>query len=161
MSRKIFYLVLFPLLLSFNYIFAYGENPGIQVIVKNSSPTSIKIEYVFNGYNEREIKINNVEYLDLTVPGMIQLMEKGLPQLPTYRGSIIIPDLPAMNYRIISYDYTELPTKPIVPSKGHFTRDIDPNTVPYVFDRFYTLDDLIFLKKVLLNLKSLMFLAVK
>ena len=141
MSRKIFYFVLFPLLLSFNYIFAYGENPGIQVIVKNSSPTSIKIEYVFNGYNEREIKINNVEYLDLTVPGMIQLMEKGLPQLPTYRGSIVIPDLPAMNYRIISYDYTELPTKPIVPSKGHFTRDIDPNIVPYVFDRFYTLDE--------------------
>jgi len=117
-----------------------AQQSGIKVKVLSSEGNSTKIEYQFLGYEQSEVKINGATYLNLSAPDMIVLMEKGYPQLPTYRGSIIIPDLAGMNYRILSSEYYEVQTGPIMPSKGHFTRDIDPETVPYTFSNFYNTD---------------------
>ncbi len=37
-----------------------------------------------------------------------------------------------MNFNIISAEYTEIETLPVMPSKGHITRDIDPSTIPFI-----------------------------
>ena len=57
---------------------------------------------------QQEIPINGSNYLSLEAPGMIWLMEKGMPQLPAYRKSMIIPDRTAMNFRVVSSDYEEV-----------------------------------------------------
>ncbi len=119
------------------YVRVNSGDPGVQINVLRSGATSSTIEYLFNGYFQQEIPINGTYYLSLEAPGMIWLMEKGMPQLPAYRKSMIIPDRSAMSFRIISSDVEEVYTKPIMPSKGHMTRDIDPSTVPYTFNNFY------------------------
>jgi hypothetical protein len=119
------------------YMKINNGDPGVQVNVLNSGASSSTIEYVFSGYYQQEIPINGSNYLNLEAPGMVWLMEKGLPQLPIYRKSMIIPDRAAMNFRIVSAEIEEIETMPIMPSKGHMTRDIDPSAVPYTFDKFY------------------------
>ncbi len=119
------------------YMKINNGDPGVQVNILRSGAASSTIEYVFNGYFQQEIPINGADYLNLEAPGMVWLMEKGLPQLPIYRKSIVIPDKSAMNYRVVSSDFEEVYSKPVIPSKGHMTRDIDPSKVPYTFDKFY------------------------
>ena len=142
---KIKYIIAFLLIicsfsLNAQYVMLNSGDPGVQVNVLSSGVNSTTIEYVFNGYFSQEVPINGTNYLSLEAPGMVWLMEKGMPQLPIYRKSLIIPDMAAMNYRIISSDFEEVYTEPIMPSKGHMTRDIDPATVPYTFNNYYRTD---------------------
>ncbi|HEY5122112.1 MAG TPA: C25 family cysteine peptidase, partial [Ignavibacteria bacterium] len=110
---------------------------GVKANILESRGDKIKIEYLFGGYEQQVIKINGTEYLYLEAPGMVWTMEKGIPQIPIYRSSIVIPDLAAMNYRITEQEAFEVSTMPIIPSKGHMTRDIDINSVPYTFSNSY------------------------
>ncbi|MCI0472552.1 MAG: C25 family cysteine peptidase, partial [Ignavibacteria bacterium] len=113
---------------------------GINVNVIESRYGYTKIEYIFNGYETQEMKINGITYLTLSAPDLTWIMEKGNPQMLTHKRSLLIPDNSAMNYRIVSQEFEEINTLPIAPSKGHFTRDIDPNSVPYTFGSVYNTD---------------------
>ena len=88
-------------LLSVIRISAQINNPGdIEVKVLNTTPSSTTLEFILNFYESHNLEINGSEYIDYNIPGSIRLMQKGFPQLPTHRVSIIIPDLTGMNFRI-------------------------------------------------------------
>ena len=113
---------------------------GIKANVLESQGGKIKIEYIFGGYEQEVVKINGTEYLFLQAPGMVWTMEKGMPQIPIYRSSVVIPDNSAMNYKIVEQEAFEVSTQPIMPSKGHMTRDIEIDAVPYSFGNSYNSD---------------------
>ena len=113
---------------------------GTNVKVLESRDGYTKIEYTFNGYDAKEININGKTYISLAAPDMSWIMEKGNPQLLTFKKSLLIPDNSGMNYKILSQETDVINTLPIMPSKGHFTRDIDPNSVPYTFGKIYISD---------------------
>jgi len=141
--RSLAMLLLILLISSFanaNVISFNGKSTGIDVNIIESRDGYTKIEYTFNGYETQEIKINGNTYLSLVASEMNWIMEKGNPEMLTFKKSLLIPDNSAMNYRIISQEFEEVNTLPIMPSKGHFTRDIDPNSVPYTFGSIYNTD---------------------
>jgi len=115
-----------------------NSSKGIQTNILNTTPISTTIEFILNDYDELTVDADGIESIFYSIPGSVWLMEKGMPQLPIHRSSIIIPDLAAMNFNIISAEYTEIETLPVMPSKGHITRDIDPSTIPFIFDDFYS-----------------------
>jgi len=111
---------------------------GIRTNILNTTPTSTTVEFILNDYDGVTVDADGMESMFYSIPGSVWLMEKGMPQLPIHRSSIIIPDLAAMNFNIISAEYTEIETLPVMPSKGHITRDIDPSTIPFIFNNFYS-----------------------
>jgi len=115
-----------------------NSSKGIQTNILSTTPTSTTIEFILNDYDELTVVADGTESILYSIPGSVWLMEKGMPQLPIQRSSIIIPDLAAMKFNIISAEYTEIETLPVMPSKGHITRDIDPSTIPFSFDAFYS-----------------------
>lgn len=131
-------LFIFVSFLSFGQ--SFNKSKGIQANIVSTSSNSTTIEFILNNYDKTNIDINGSDYIFYNIPGSIWLMQKGMPQLPAHRASIIIPDLAGMNFRIIDQQFTEIETTPVVPSKGHFTRNIDPSKVPYTFNEFYTQD---------------------
>ncbi len=139
-----FYFVLVLFFISFTIIFTSfaqsDNNDGIKSNVVSTDPSGTTIEFTLNNYNEKTIIIDGNSTVLYTVPGSICLMDKGFPQLPVHRTSIIIPDLAGMNYRIISQEFTTIQTLPVTPSKGHITRNIDPESIPYVFNDIYKQD---------------------
>ncbi|HPO56414.1 MAG TPA: C25 family cysteine peptidase, partial [Ignavibacteriaceae bacterium] len=137
--KSIFFLVFIMAGLLFSQPVYFNSNAktGIEVNVLSSTNSSTIIEYIFNGYDQRSIDIKGKEYLFLSAPNMIWKMDKGDPQIPIFKHSIVIPDLAAIDYRILSNEVIEIPTRDIMPSKGHFTRNIDPMTVPYSFNKIY------------------------
>jgi len=130
---KLLLLTFIPVLMFAQYL----DDRGIKTNILSSNSVSTTIEYIVEYYDEINIEINDKDYIFYSIPGSIWLMEKGLPQLPADRKSIVIPDLAATNFNIISAEYELIETLPVMPSKGHFTRDIDPAKIPYVFDKFY------------------------
>lgn len=120
--------------------FNSGE-PGLTANVLQSNSAVTTIEYTFNGYTKENLTINGVNCVSFSAPGMIHLMEKDNPELLTYRNSIIIPDMAGMSCRVVSDETEEVPTNTVMPSKGHMTRDIDIDKVPYVFGNLYKQDE--------------------
>ncbi len=66
------------------------------------------------------------------------LLEAGMPDLPKYTTSLIIPDKKEMGTLIISSKYKDYENIEIAPSKGSFSRKINPKDVPYTYGAAYT-----------------------
>ena len=137
-KMKIIFALLVIVTLSSNIFAQLSNSKGIQTNILNTTPTSTTIEFILNDYDELAVDAEGTESMFYSIPGSVWLMKKGMPQLPIQRSSIIISDLAAMNFNIISAEYTEIETIPVMPSKGHITRDIDPSTIPFSFDDFYS-----------------------
>ncbi len=120
--------------------FAQSSNDGIQSSVLSTSASGTTIEFTLTNYSQKNIEIEGSSTVLYTVPGSICLMDKGFPQLPVHRASIIIPDLAGMNFRIISQEFSTIQTLPVTPSKGHISRNIDPDDIPYTFNNIYNQD---------------------
>jgi hypothetical protein len=136
--RKIIYCFLFLLLFSFTTFAQWLNDGGIKTNILSVTSQSTKVEYILSQYEGRSVDVNGTECIQYQIPGSIVLMEKGMPQLPSDRRSIVIPDLAGTNYSIIDSEYETIETLPVMPSKGHFTRNIDPDSVPFEFNEFYT-----------------------
>ncbi len=142
--KKFYFATFIFVLLSFLTINLNAQTPGnpngIQTNIISTTPSSTTVEFLLINYEETTVDVNGTQTVFYNIPGSIWLMEKGFPQLPAHRASIIIPDLAGMNYRILSEEYQTINTKPVTPSKGHLTRNIDPSTVPYTFNEIYNED---------------------
>ena len=128
----------FVLVVPLNVFAQWLNDGGIKTNILSVTSQSTKVEYILTQYDERTVDVNGTECSQYQIPGSIVLMERGFPQLPADRRSIVIPDLAATNYSIINAEYETKETLPVMPSKGHFTRNIDPDSVPFEFSEFYT-----------------------
>ncbi|MCP4684409.1 MAG: hypothetical protein GY867_03075 [bacterium] len=66
----------------------------------------------------------------------VRLFE-GEPELPRICRSLVIPDNAAMTVNILAAEYTDYENTPVAPSKGSFSRTINPDDVPYVLGPVY------------------------
>ena len=119
---------------------ACGPSP-LQIKVLSSDASQIKLEVTVPGYNEEIVQVGKEKCLHLTVPGSHELHCRAFPLLPMLGKMIQIDDQRNVELQVVDVESVEiaLPLR-IVPSKGHFTRNIDPSTVPYVFGEIYQKD---------------------
>lgn len=66
------------------------------------------------------------------------ILRAGAPDLAKLTESVIIPDAGNTNMVMVSARYHDVANVLIAPSKGNFTRDIDPATVPFTYGEEYT-----------------------
>ncbi len=76
----------------------------------------------------------------ITIQGSTRILRKGAPDLPKLTASLIIPDESSMGLVITQSAYVEYTNIDIAPSKGNFTRDINPADVPYEWGIDYSKD---------------------
>ncbi|MEO0072929.1 MAG: C25 family cysteine peptidase, partial [candidate division WOR-3 bacterium] len=107
----------------------------VNLITDNANQTTL--EFRLPAYRIETTVIDGKLYDKVVSPQAITFLQKALPELPRFYTNLIIDDDGQYNYRIIEAHYETLAVNPILPSKGNLTRDIDPETVPYVFSDFY------------------------
>ncbi|MFH1004811.1 MAG: C25 family cysteine peptidase [Bacteroidota bacterium] len=66
------------------------------------------------------------------------ILKQGAPDVPKFIASIIIPDRAKMEVQVLSSIYTDYPNIEVAPSKGSFSRSINPKDVPYIKGEEYT-----------------------
>ena len=106
----------------------------------NSNIQETMIQFTLNGYLESSISTPRGKEMQISADNAYQIMETGHPDLAKLVTTIIIPDIDEMEVNVISSDYVEFKDVDIAPSKGHFTRDIRPEDVPFVYGQAYDED---------------------
>jgi len=111
-----------------------GYPNGTNLI--SSSSNNMELEFTLGSFDREAVTINGNQYYNLTVKKAGLTLEQGLPQVPVFASSLIIPGTAGMQLNTLSSEFIDL-NMSVAPSKGNLTRDINPDTIPYTFDNFY------------------------
>lgn len=116
-----------------------GQMPGpIQYKVIEANETHTVVRFNLNGFYTNTVVTPQGKASIISVPKMVSLSEVGAPNLPKYAISTIIGDNDLMDAKVVSSAYTDFHGISIAPSKGDFSRKIDPETVPYTYGSAYS-----------------------
>ena len=114
---------------------------GVNLNLISVDYSATRVEFTFNSFDYNKVDINGKDFIYITAPNAHQLLEQGAPDLPMFRKSVIISDEKGVSYRIIAAEYETKKLGSLAPSKGNFTRNIDPETVPYTFSSIFSSDN--------------------
>jgi hypothetical protein len=113
---------------------------SFDITVLESSPDRTVIEYRINSFELSPIEIEGADYHQVDLGRKAHHLLAGLPELPTLRESILIPDDARMQISILESQFRDYSGIMVEPSKGNLTRNVNPNLVAYHFDDFYGQD---------------------
>ena len=85
------------------------------------------------------IEIAGAEWAVVRVPGAHNLMDRGLPSWPYLGSEYLLGRTGGIEFELVDVKLREISldaqgVEGVAPSKGHFDRTIDPDSVPWVFD---------------------------
>ena len=117
-----------------------GKNTpaGPEVKLISSSEQQVVVDFTLGGFYLTRVNTPNGEQQIVTVPKMATMLEAGAPDLPHFPVPAIIGDKAEMKVAITESDFTDYQNIMIAPSKGNFSRQIDPETVPYTYGEMYS-----------------------
>lgn len=133
---KFKFTLFFVLFFSATVIFA--QKNKIELVSSNEKETIIKLKV--NSFNFKDVTTPNGIEKVLIADNSTAILQKAYPDLPKFTESIIIPDFGKTKVEIVSSNYYEIENISIAPSKGSFTRNINPATVPYEYGKVYQED---------------------
>lgn len=142
-SLKMLCIVTFYLVAVFfnNSAFANYKNEKIGENINQLNMLSVNdsgciMEILIGDFQRKEIKIDEDGYnlLSLSIGTLIQ--EMGYPELPKISRSIMIPQGKNFSYKVTEQEFEMLSLK-VAPSKGSILRDVNPDSVKYVFNQVY------------------------
>ena len=103
----------------------------------SSSEESIVVQFDLNGFTTAKVMTPQGEQFIVNAPKMGSILETGAPDLPLLPIPAIIGDRAEMTVSVIDAQYTDYDNMDIAPSKGVFSRQINPDDVPYTYGEMY------------------------
>ncbi|MFC1745247.1 C25 family cysteine peptidase [Candidatus Riflebacteria bacterium] len=118
---------------------AAGKDINYDINARNHASQIITV--TVPGYELENTRLNGKTYSIITVPEFTGLTIKGAPDLPRISENILIPVTESPKASIIQDEYVDIKLEhPILSSKGHMTRNINPDTIPHTFSDVYKKD---------------------
>ncbi len=99
-----------------------------------------RIRFNLEGYFLDQVSTPQGNAVVVRSPGGAPMLEKGMPDVPQFAVSVIIPDAGTPEVVMISGNYREISGVDIAPSKGNLYRTVDPASVPFVQGPAYETD---------------------
>ena len=112
------------------------SKPEVKLI--SSSEKQIVVDFSLGGFSLTKVNTPNGIQQVVSVPKMASMLEAGAPDLPQFPVPAIIGDMAEMDVNIVKSDFTDYQNVEIAPSKGNFSRQIDPETIPYTYGEMYS-----------------------
>ena len=109
--------------------------PSTKLI--SSSEEQVVVNFQLNGYTTTKVMTPNGEQIIVSAPKMASMLEAGAPDLPMFPVPAIIGDQAEMTVNVIDAQYTDYTNVEVAPSKGNFSRQINPDDVPYTYGEMY------------------------
>ena len=111
------------------------SKPEVKLV--SSSEQQIVIDFSLGGFSLNKVNTPNGVQQIVSVPKMASMLEAAAPDLPQFPVPTIIGDLAEMEVNVTKSDFTDYQNVVIAPSKGNFSRQIDPENVPYTYGEMY------------------------
>ena len=113
---------------------------GPEVKLVSSSEQQVVIDFSLGGFYLTRVSTPNGIQQVVSVPKMASMLDTGAPDLPQFPVPAIIGDVAEMQVSVISSAFTDYENVEIAPSKGNFSRQIDPESVAYTYGQMYSQD---------------------
>ena len=122
--------------------YGVGKNTPsrIQETLVSSSEDEIIVDVKVGGFFAEKVMTPQGEQMIISGEDMAAMLTKGAPSLPMYPISMIIGDRAEMEVSIVKSNYTDFENIEVAPSKGNFSRQINPDDVEYVYGEMYQQD---------------------
>ena len=112
----------------------------IQETLVSSSEEEIIVDVKVGGFFQTSVETPNGKQVVISADNMAAMLTKGAPELPMYPISMIIGDHAEMEVSIVKSNYTDFENIEVAPSKGNFSRQINPADVEFVYGEMYEQD---------------------
>lgn len=112
----------------------------IQENLISSSEDKVVVDVKVGGFYKKTVKTQQGNELVISGEGMAYMPVKGAPNLPMYPISMIVGDKAEMELNIVKTEYIDFENVDVAPSKGNFSRQINPDDVPYTYGEMYEQD---------------------
>ena len=90
------------------------------------------------GFFQEEVSTPQGKQYIITVPKMASMLEEGAPDLPLFAVPVLIGDRAEMEVQVKESRYQDFEGVEVAPSKGNFSRQINPDEVPFRYGEAYT-----------------------
>ena len=112
----------------------------VQKTLVKSSENEIVVDVKVGDFSMEEVETPNGKQVVINAEDMASMLVKGAPDLPMFPISMIIGDHAEMAVSVVKSNYTDYENVEVAPSKGNFSRQINPNDVEYVYGDMYQQD---------------------
>ena len=118
-----------------------GATFGAGISVSNTRGYTTTLEMDCPKVNLGETQVLGAKAVTITAPDASLSYEKDAPVLPRYTAMVMVDPAkrPVFQVTSLQSEVVELDAR-VVPSKGNFTRNINPNDVPFNFGEVYNKD---------------------
>lgn len=110
----------------------------IKETLVSSSEEEIVVDVKVSGFFQRDVKTSRGNKMVISGEGMVSMLKAGAPDLPMYPISMIIGDKAEMKVSVVKSEYVDFENIEVAPSKGNFSRQINPDDVEYAFGEMYS-----------------------
>lgn len=117
----------------------FAQKAPTTKLISNSED-QIVVNFQLNGYTTTRVKTPQGDQFIVNAPKMASMLEAGAPDLPMFPIPAIIGDQAEMTVNVIDAQYTDYANVEVAPSKGNFSRQINPDDVPYTYGEMYQQD---------------------
>lgn len=118
-----------------------SDSPSkVKKALVSSTENETVVEVSLSGYYTNNVKTPNGKAVVVSVNGMAEELEAGNPQLPYEVIPVMIGDLAEMKVSVVRSNYVDIENVEVAPSKGCFSRQINPDDVPYTYGEMYSQD---------------------
>ena len=136
---------LFTLLLVMLSVATFGQQ---WVAIKSNTPSTLQTELISSSDNAITVKLQVPGFYSfavttprgeanvISVPKTVSTAAAGEPDLPMIAIPTLVGDRQHYSIRVVNAQYTDFQME-VAPSKGDFSRQIDPATVPYTYGEAY------------------------
>jgi hypothetical protein len=108
--------------------------------VLSSDERGTVLELTLGSFQQRPVPIDGETYYRLQLPEESVSFARGMPELPQFVRSLIIPDRAEMSVEVLASEFCELPLA-VAPSEGLLAYGVRPEEAPYVFGAAYGRDE--------------------
>jgi len=112
-----------------------SAEPRIQA---TGTGSSVIVDLEVPGYHMTSLDIDGQDHTKLALPGYVWHMEPGQPELPYISWSVVIADQGTPSIRVIDSEWVDVDVSPVAPSRGHISRDVNPESIPYRHGPLYS-----------------------
>ena len=122
--------------------YGVGKNTPVKIqeTLVSSSEDEIIVDVKVGGFYAETVKTPQGEQMIISGEDMAAMLTKGAPSLPMYPISMIIGDRAEMEVSVVKSNYVDFENIEVAPSKGNFSRQINPADVEYVYGDMYQQD---------------------
>ncbi|RZK12338.1 MAG: T9SS type A sorting domain-containing protein [Flavobacterium sp.] len=105
-----------------------SSNPE-RLVIQNTTLDYASVTKIYNGISYEKFE------------SKVRMMQKDAPELPMFSESLIVPNSGDISIEVTFDGYKDFENINILPSKGSLKRNINPESVPYVFGASYSVND--------------------